>query len=377
MWVDTQNLAAAAATADLPDSLAAAIVKSRVVVICVSDEYARSHNCRLEAEFSKRRGKPLVFVNVGAPGYETTHFKDEDVNVVGWLDFQIVGNSLWADARGPAAADSPAGHAQAVTTVVAALAAIGTGGAATRGAAAVAASGGSPVTPAAGGAASMKVAAAAQGPRKAVTTNAFTAAPVAVLSKDEIEKALAVLRISVEAKDVVKVLRECTSDADVCVQALRVFRGSAGKKKAVDAGAPVAIVASMTAHKDVAEVAEIGCVALSNIAFESAGEQAAVDAGAPAAIVAAMAAHEGDADVAENGCMALKNIVDSPAGKQAAVDAGAPAAIVAAMAAHKDVSVVAQHGSRALSNISLLIPAGKQAVIDAKTLKAQPEKLSR
>lgn len=136
VWVDTQNLAAAAATADLSDSLAAAIVKSRVVVICVSDEYARSCNCRLEAEFSKRRGKPLVFVNVGARGYEPSKFSDADVDVVGWLDFQILRNNLWADAREPVAAASASGHATAVTTVLAALGRGDAGGGSLGGAAA-------------------------------------------------------------------------------------------------------------------------------------------------------------------------------------------------------------------------------------------------
>ena len=83
-----------------------------------------------------------------------------------------------------------------------------------------------------------------------------------------------------------------------------------------------------------------------------------------------MAAHKDVAVVAENGCRALGRISGSDVGKQAAVDAGAPAAIVAAVAAHKDQLSVAKYGSEALSNISLLVPAGKLAVIDAETRKA-------
>lgn len=67
------------------------------------------------------------------------------------------------------------------------------------------------------------------------------------------------------------------------------------------------------------------------IADHAEGQQAAVDAGAPAAIVAAMSAHH-CAFILEQGCRALASLVAFfPAGQQAAVTAGAPDAIFTAM----------------------------------------------
>ena len=217
-------------------------------------------------------------------------------------------------------------------------------------------------------------------------------------------------RPSIDAREVVSVMREFMGDAVVFAATALLFRlttNPAGKLAAVDAGAPAAVVAAMNVHSRVTNVAECGCRALCNLTFVSAGRQAALDASAPAAIVVALSTHKGVAtlcssvagrcitlllfllvsrklslprsrchrrshaaqkgvsDVACYGCWALCSIAVFSAGKQAAIDARAPAATVAAMAVHKDFAVVAEQGCKALRNIALS-PAGRQAAVDAR-----------
>ena len=112
VWVDTEQLAAAAADAPLSDALRLAIVNSRIALLCVSDVYARSKNCRVEAEFAENRGKTFVVANVGGAGYDPARFADADTANVGWLGSLIHGR-FWSDARDAGSAASAAGHAQA------------------------------------------------------------------------------------------------------------------------------------------------------------------------------------------------------------------------------------------------------------------------
>jgi hypothetical protein len=59
----------------------------------------------------------------------------------------------------------------------------------------------------------------------------------------------------------------------------------------VTALAPAAVVEALTTQAEVAAVCEWGCAALDNIAVSEAGSAACVDARAPAAVVAALSAH--------------------------------------------------------------------------------------
>lgn len=121
-----------------------------------------------------------------------------------------------------------------------------------------------------------------------------------------------------------------------------------GAQAAVDAGAPEAIVAAMTAHKRIADVAYYGCWALHNITCDTFGQRAAISARAFVAIIEAMVTHTCSADITQYGCRALLNIACLPAGRQSAVRAGALAAIVEAMVAQKDDVNVAHYGCWAL-----------------------------
>jgi hypothetical protein len=158
--------------------------------------------------------------------------------------------------------------------------------------------------------------------------------------------------------------RDFPADEALAVKVLTAFAVRIEAQAAIDAGAPAAIVAAMTKHKDVADVAHYGCWALLNIAGIPAGQESAVIAGAPAAIVAAMTKHKNVADVAHDGIYALRNIACIPAGREAVVHAGAPRAIIAALHTHADRADVAQQGCGALWNIAIL-PSGIAAIIAA------------
>uniref|UniRef100_A0A7S4L190 TIR domain-containing protein n=1 Tax=Paramoeba aestuarina TaxID=180227 RepID=A0A7S4L190_9EUKA len=65
-WLDIQQLG----RSGLFDDICAGLVKSRVVIACISDEYAKSENCCLEFEFAVKTMRiPVVPVIVGT-GYE-------------------------------------------------------------------------------------------------------------------------------------------------------------------------------------------------------------------------------------------------------------------------------------------------------------------
>lgn len=53
----------------LYEDIALGIKQSKVVVACVSDEYALSSNCQLEFRFAHKMRKPIVLAVVGT-GYK-------------------------------------------------------------------------------------------------------------------------------------------------------------------------------------------------------------------------------------------------------------------------------------------------------------------
>ena len=70
VWLDTEHMASAAGSAGdtgggIDDAMAAAILGSAAVVACVSAAYAASTNCKTEAQFARKRGKAIFYVNVG------------------------------------------------------------------------------------------------------------------------------------------------------------------------------------------------------------------------------------------------------------------------------------------------------------------------
>jgi len=63
-----------------PEAMAKAIEKSNIIIICFSTEYRKSYACRLEAEYAKKRERPIIPVKIDF-GYDPT----------GWLE-EIIGN---------------------------------------------------------------------------------------------------------------------------------------------------------------------------------------------------------------------------------------------------------------------------------------------
>ena len=66
------------------DALEGAVSKSALVLVCYSDGYKRSANCRSEAEYAFRK-KPMLFVRV-----------EEGYRADGWLAF-MMGQALYYD----------------------------------------------------------------------------------------------------------------------------------------------------------------------------------------------------------------------------------------------------------------------------------------
>ena len=102
-WVDEDRLTstAAAASGGVDEAQALGILRSSAVVIFLSSEYALSANCRKEVQSAEKTKRPLIFVNVGDPGYEPGSFdwsNEKEVRDKVWLS-NFVSNSIWADCR--------------------------------------------------------------------------------------------------------------------------------------------------------------------------------------------------------------------------------------------------------------------------------------
>ena len=105
-WLDETHLAVAGD--DVRGAMANSIRKSKAVVLCISDDYALSQNCKFECVFAHHIKKPVFWVNVGnpprgshQPGYDPNDFDfddEEEQKTRGWLQEHIL-NRMWADCR--------------------------------------------------------------------------------------------------------------------------------------------------------------------------------------------------------------------------------------------------------------------------------------
>jgi hypothetical protein len=114
VWLDAHRMTQTTVKTHggLSDAMAFAITTSEAVVVCFSRDYARSANCKSELVFAAQLGKPLFFVNVGAPpgsadggaaGYTPTSYNErpdarEAARVEAWLLWRIQ-DALWSDCR--------------------------------------------------------------------------------------------------------------------------------------------------------------------------------------------------------------------------------------------------------------------------------------
>ena len=89
-WLDLERMAGSATGgAGTSEAMAKGVLGASAVVCFVSAEYARSANCKVEAQFAHKKKKPLYYVNVGAPGYDPGEYGEADADAVSWLDVQV------------------------------------------------------------------------------------------------------------------------------------------------------------------------------------------------------------------------------------------------------------------------------------------------
>lgn len=79
-WIDIEN-----PFDNLLDGMASAVNNASIVLVCYSDSYKRSSNCRLEAEFATKKQKQIIAIRV-EPKYRPD----------GWLDF-VLGMKFYVD----------------------------------------------------------------------------------------------------------------------------------------------------------------------------------------------------------------------------------------------------------------------------------------
>ena len=66
VWIDTERMAGSGTQQSIFEQIAASLAKAKVIVACVSQEYADSQNCRMEFQFAARSlKKPIVALLVG------------------------------------------------------------------------------------------------------------------------------------------------------------------------------------------------------------------------------------------------------------------------------------------------------------------------
>ena len=89
-WIDVENMP----SGSVIDGMEAAITTAALILICYSDGYKRSANCRMEAEYALKQDKPILFVRA-EKGYKPD----------GWLSF-ILGQKLYYDLVGKPAIEA-------------------------------------------------------------------------------------------------------------------------------------------------------------------------------------------------------------------------------------------------------------------------------
>jgi ankyrin repeat protein len=98
-WLDLERMASdATGDSGTDEAMGEGILDASAFVCFFSAEYARSPNCKLEAQFAKKKNKPMFFVNVGAPGYMPDRYNKDERSIVMWLDVLVM-DALWFDAR--------------------------------------------------------------------------------------------------------------------------------------------------------------------------------------------------------------------------------------------------------------------------------------
>jgi hypothetical protein len=100
VWLDLEQMprGATGGASGTPEAMVQGILHASAVICFFSTEYAHSPNCKLEAQFAKKKDKPLFFVNVGTPGYKADKYSESESAAVSWLDVLMM-NTLWFDAR--------------------------------------------------------------------------------------------------------------------------------------------------------------------------------------------------------------------------------------------------------------------------------------
>ncbi|XP_033742657.1 uncharacterized protein LOC117329061 [Pecten maximus] len=78
VWMDVYNM-----KGNLLDAMSQAIKDSDIVVICVSEQYGKSGNCRTEAEFARKKKKTII-----------PFMMQRNVDLPGWLDM-LLGEKLY------------------------------------------------------------------------------------------------------------------------------------------------------------------------------------------------------------------------------------------------------------------------------------------
>lgn len=162
----------------------------------------------------------------------------------------------------------------------------------------------------------------------------------------------------------------------LCVALRNLAASDRGRLACVDAGAAPALVAALSAHT----VAESGAAAaavgewcanvLTNLAYNCPpGRASCVAAGAVPAVVATLRGCGASRAVAEAGCSALANIAFDPMGGVACVAAGAPAALVAALEAHAGSAEVCHYAAGALLCIGWVELAHCAAIVEAGAVR--------
>lgn len=122
VWEDTEQMPGrATGGAGVPDAMAVGISSAAKVVVCFSEAYARSENCKSELMFAASTlRKKCYYVNVGEPSYTPTSYSfspEPDHAALSWLPF-VMRSPLWADCRTPEAAASVAGLPQLLRSLV-------------------------------------------------------------------------------------------------------------------------------------------------------------------------------------------------------------------------------------------------------------------
>ena len=157
-------------------------------------------------------------------------------------------------------------------------------------------------------------------------------------------------------------------------------RGHGGLPIAVEAGAPAALVAVLTASLAPPldeQALRACCNTLAVVAHTPSGLDAILAAGGvAAALVDAIHVLPHHDEVAHAACFLLGRMATLPSGLVAAVDAGAPAAVVACLRELQDTPRVAAQASWLLWTMATASPAGRDAATSAGAVAALTAALS-